>query len=92
MAVGSPDADPAIDQREAVLSFLREQVLPGIIVAGHARIDMEQRRQSASNSTPCDRTPYVTSPFAQDPVVALVSSSALLPPIRLEHPLMFWTT
>src|SRR3546814_8351968 len=42
----SPDADTGVEHRIAVLPLFGEQVGPGVEVAAHAPIDIEERRQA----------------------------------------------
>src|SRR3546814_18171102 len=46
--VGSAHAEARVEQRIAVLRILREQVRPGVVIAGHAAIDIDEAGQTAA--------------------------------------------
>src|SRR3546814_4732934 len=46
--VGSAHAEARVEQRIAVLRLLREQVRPGVVIAGHAAIDIDEAGQPAA--------------------------------------------
>src|SRR3546814_1532657 len=46
--VGSAHTEARVEQRIAVLRLLREQVRPGVVVAGHAAIDIDETGHPAA--------------------------------------------
>src|SRR3546814_16051655 len=46
--VGSAHAEARVEQRIAVLRLLREQVRPGVVIAGPAAIDIDETGQPAA--------------------------------------------